>query len=98
VMEDRSPTSGPQALEVVVLTQDSCDLCDRAKTLLEGLRAEYALDIRTRDLASPEGRALAERGGVLFPPGVFIGGEPFSYGRLSERKLRKELDRRRARR
>jgi hypothetical protein len=31
----------------------------------------------------------------VFPPGVFLNGEPFSYGRLSERKLRRELDRRR---
>lgn len=34
------------------------------------------------------------KGGLLFPPGVLIDGEPFSYGRLSERKLRRELDRR----
>ena len=31
-----------------------------------------------------------------FPPGIFVDGEPFSYGRLSEKKLRRELDRRRA--
>jgi hypothetical protein len=31
----------------------------------------------------------------VFPPAVFLGGEPFSYGRVSERKLRRELDRRR---
>ena len=28
---------------------------------------------------------------VPFPPGVLIDGEAFSYGRLSERKLRREL-------
>ena len=36
---------------------------------------------------------LATQGGLLFPPGILIDGEPFSYGRLSERKLRRELDR-----
>ncbi len=27
----------------------------------------------------------------MFPPGLFLDGEPFSYGRPSERKLRKAL-------
>ncbi len=31
---------------------------------------------------------------MLFPPGIFLDGEPFSYGRPSERKLRRELERR----
>ncbi len=30
----------------------------------------------------------------MFPPGIFIGGEPFSYGRPSEKKLRRELEKR----
>ncbi len=30
----------------------------------------------------------------MFPPGLFLDGEPFSYGRPSERKLRKVLARR----
>jgi len=29
----------------------------------------------------------------MFPPGLFLDGEPFSYGRPSERKLRKALER-----
>jgi hypothetical protein len=47
----------------------------------------------TLDMASPEGQRLAMQGGLLFPPGILIDGKPFSYGRLSERKLRRELDR-----
>jgi hypothetical protein len=42
-------------------------------------------------LAKPEGRGF-ERGGIMFPPGLFVGDKPFSYGRLSERRLRRELD------
>lgn len=30
----------------------------------------------------------------LFAPCIFVEGAPFSYGRLSERKLRRELERR----
>lgn len=80
-------------MNVTLLSQDQCKYCDQAKTVLERLAADYRLSISTLDLASDAGRALAESGGVLFPPGVFLDGEPFSYGRLSERKLRRELDR-----
>jgi len=83
------------AVEVVLLTQEHCSLCEHAKQVLDGLAAEYALRTTVVDLAAAEGRALAADGGILFPPGVFLDGEPFSYGRLSERKLRRELDRRR---
>jgi hypothetical protein len=32
---------------------------------------------------------------VLFAPGVLVDGEFFSFGRISERKLRRTLDQRR---
>ena len=38
--------------------------------------------------------ALAVHSGLLFPPGIFLDGEPFSYGRPSERRLRREIERR----
>jgi thiol-disulfide isomerase/thioredoxin len=82
-------------LEVLLLTRDHCSLCDHAKRVLERLASEYPLTVKVQDLTSPDGRALAERAGILFPPGVLLDGEPFSYGRLSERRLRRELDRRR---
>ncbi len=62
--------------------------------LLDRFSVEYGLSVSVLDLGSPEGRALAERGRVLFPPGIFIDSEPFSYGRPSERKLRRELEKR----
>lgn len=81
-------------MRVTLLTQENCAFCEQAKDILDRLSTEYALSVETFDLASPEGQTLAERGGVMFPPGVFVDGEPFSYGRPSERKLRRELDRR----
>ena len=81
-------------MEVTLLTQDNCAFCDQAKDILDRLSGEYALSVSTVDLATPEGQALAERGGVMFPPGIFVDGEPFSYGRPSEKKLRRELDKR----
>lgn len=81
-------------VDVTLLTQENCAFCDQAKDTLDRLSREYAISVSTLDLGSPEGQVLAWRGGVMFPPGVFLDGEPFSYGRLSERKLRRELDRR----
>jgi len=81
-------------MDVVLLTQANCAYCEQAKELLERLSAEYPLTVTILDLGSTEGQALAARGGVLFPPGVFLAREPFSYGRPSERKLRRELERR----
>lgn len=59
-----------------------------------GLTREYPLMLREADMNSSEGQEMAERGGVMSPPGVFLDEEPFSYGRLSEKKLRRELDHR----
>lgn len=81
-------------MDVLLLTQENCGFCDQAKELLGRLAREYPLRMTTLDLATPEGQALALRCGVLFPPGIFLDGVPFSYGRPSERKLRRELARR----
>src|SRR6266536_2000922 len=80
-------------VEVLLLTQEHCSLCEHAKHVLDRLATEHPLRITVVDLATAEGRALAADGGILFPPGLFLDGEPFSHGRLSERKLRRELDR-----
>ena len=79
---------------MLLLTQERCGLCEQAREILERLSREYWLSVSTLDMGSPEGQRLSTRGGLIFPPGVLIDGEPFSYGRLSERKLRRELDRR----
>lgn len=82
-------------MNVLLLTQEHCAFCDQAKAILDRISAEYGLAVATLDLGSPEGQALAQRAGILFPPGVLLDDEPFSYGRLSERKLRREIEARR---
>jgi glutaredoxin len=84
----------PDGLAVTLLTQPHCGYCEDAKEILDRLSAELPLRIVQADLASDEGQRLARDAGVLFPPGILIDGEPFSYGRPSERKLRRELRRR----
>ena len=81
-------------MNVLLLTQEHCGFCRQAKEILDRLSVEYGLAVSTLDLDSHEGQVLAERSGMLFPPGIFLDGEPFSYGRLSERKLRRELEQR----
>ena len=77
--------------EIVLLTKSECSFCEQAKEALVRLANEYPLEVREVALDSEEGRRLAADAGAPFPPVVFVDGTPFSYGRLSERKLRKAL-------
>ena len=84
---------GTRRIEVLLLTQDDCKFCDEAKAIIGRLGEEFPLDGNTTEVSSPRGQAVALEGGLLFPPGIVIDGRPFSYGRPSERKLRRELER-----
>jgi glutaredoxin len=86
----------PKPLDVVLLSAQDCELCQHAKEILRRVSIEYPLDVRTVSLDSTEGQQLAAQHGVLFAPGLLLDGETFSYGRVSERKLRRELSRREA--
>ena len=78
---------------VTLLTQTSCTFCDQAKETLARLSRERPFEMEEISLETEEGRALGERHGVVFAPGVLVNGAFFSFGRLSERKLRRELQR-----
>jgi glutaredoxin len=79
-------------VEITLLTRVDCAFCDHAKQVLGRLGDAYLLQVTEIDLASDEGQRLARTAGVLFAPGVLVDGAPFSFGRLSERKLRRTLD------
>ncbi|HEV8564239.1 MAG TPA: glutaredoxin family protein [Actinomycetota bacterium] len=79
-------------MEFLLLTREDCAFCDDAEEILGRLSTEYGAPVRKLDLDTPEGQELAERGGMMFPPGIFVDGRAFSYGRPSERKLRRELE------
>jgi len=81
-------------MNVLLLTQKQCGFCTQAKEILDRLALEYGFSVSTLDVSSPEGEALAVHSGILFLPGIFLDGEPFSYGRPSERRLRREIERR----
>ena len=77
--------------ELVLVTTTDCGFCDHAKSVLARLQGELQFEIREVALDSAEGRELAARAGVPFPPVLFIDDQPAFYGRLSERKLRQAL-------
>ncbi len=79
--------------EVVLLTTEDCHFCEQAKGVLARLGGDYELRVREVALESEEGRGLALRSSAPFPPVLFLNGDTFSYGRLSERRLRKALQR-----
>ena len=82
------------ATTVTVLTAPACKLCDHATEILGRVAQEHDLAVETVSVESERGRQLMVEHAVAFPPGVLIDGHAFSYGRLSERKLRRELARR----
>ncbi|MET9835783.1 glutaredoxin family protein [Streptomyces sp. NPDC006385] len=78
--------------QITLLTQADCTLCEHAKEVLAKVGADHPLTITEIDLNSEEGQRLGMLAGVLFAPGILLDGVPFSYGRLSERRLRRALE------
>ena len=79
--------------EFILLTQPSCSYCNHAKEILARLAHEYPLRVTEIDMQTEEGGRLAIKHAVIFAPGILRGGRLFSYGRLSEKKLRAQLGR-----
>ena len=94
----RRPVANDQEMtgttvEVTVLTQPDCQFCELAGETLARVGRDHPLSVRHIDLDGPDGRDLAAQHGVLFAPGILLDGSMFSYGRLSERRLRRHLTR-----
>jgi glutaredoxin len=82
------------SLDIVLLTRPGCAQCADARRTVTRLSRRFPLTIADLDIDSPAGRELAERGNVPFVPAIFVGGVPFAYGRIGERSLRGEIERR----
>lgn len=78
---------------VTLLTKSQCSLCDVAKATLDRVGRDFALTVEIVSVDSELGQRLAHAAGMAFPPAVLLDDQPFSYGRLSERKLRRHLQR-----
>ena len=78
-------------MTVTLLTKANCEYCVRAKEILTRLGTEISFEIHVVDLESASGQALAAQHGVLFAPGILIDGRLSTFGRPSERRLRRDL-------
>jgi len=87
-----------EAIRVTLVTETrpGCHLCEHAREVLARLGRTWPLVVEEVAWESPEGRALVARDGIPFQPVVYIDGVCVGYGRLSEGRLRRELERRRS--
>ncbi len=75
-------------MELLYVTGADCHLCEHGREVLATLGLE-ALEV---DVDSADAAALAERGIPLaFLPVLTDGERVLAYGRLSEKRLRKDL-------
>lgn len=80
-------------IDILILVQEGCHFCRDAQAMLGRLAREYPLSVHTLDMRMAEGERVALQAGLLFPPGILLQGRPFCYGRPSEGKLRRGIER-----
>ena len=78
---------------ITLLTQADCGYCEHARAVLARVGADHPLEVTEINITGEDGRALAACAGVMFAPGLLVDGRPFGYGRISERRLRRTLQR-----
>ena len=59
--------------------------------MLERVALNTPITLETLSLETPEGQAALGKNALPFPPLVLLDGLPYSYGRISERRLRRDL-------
>jgi glutaredoxin len=63
--------------EVVLYSRPGCHLCEVARDVIEGVRAEVSFDLREVDVGSDD--ALEREYGIRIPVVVVDGTEAFEY-------------------
>ena len=79
-------------IRATLLTAVDCHLCEHARQVLERRGGDYELHVDSLDIGSVEGHRRAVEAGVVFPPALLLDDGPTFHGRLSEKRLRRELD------
>jgi len=85
---------GETVLRVTLVTAPACHLCDHAREVLARLGRTWPVALSEVQWTSPDGQELVRRDGVPFPPALYIDGALVGYGRVSEGRLRRTLERR----
>lgn len=78
-------------IQITLLSADGCHYCAHAREVLARLGQEWPLAVEEISIHTPVGSERALRDGIAFPPGIYVNGALFGYGRLSEGKLRLHL-------
>ena len=79
------------ATQLTYVSAPDCHLCERGRTIVHDLAEEASLDVVEVGWSDASARGLTERDGVPFPPALYLDDRLLGYGRLSERRLRKQL-------
>ncbi|TAM56404.1 hypothetical protein EPN52_14970 [bacterium] len=80
---------------VTLIEAEDCHLCHDAHAILDRLTSEGCpMDITVLDWTDHAAKPLLQRDGVPFPPALYVDGELWAYGRVSERAIRKRLAKR----
>ena len=88
-----APTA-PPPVAVTLVHSAACHFCDDARSALDALAVDFAIEVTEIDLESAEGAALIALHRPPLNPLVLIDGAYFSAGRLPRRKLVKLLEER----
>jgi len=80
-------------LRVTLVTAPNCHLCAHAREVLSRLSEEHSIVVTETEWDEPSGQRLVARDGVPFPPALYAGDELLGYGRISERRLRRQFAR-----
>lgn len=78
-------------IDIVYVTAERCHFCEQGRAVLDELALRYPLRVREVALTSAEGRSLAGRWRVPYPPILLVDGDLAGYGRLSARGLDRVL-------
>ena len=80
-------------MRVTLVTAPDCHFCARGRAIVQRISQDgIPLEVRELDWTDSAGTALVVRDGVHFPPALYVDGELWAYGRLSERALRKKFE------
>ncbi len=79
-------------MTLVLKAGDHCPLCDHAREVLARVARDYPLEVTVLVGGSEAAdHAMRQAGAAAITPVVIVDGQPFAYGRLSERQLRRSL-------
>jgi hypothetical protein len=69
-----------------------CDLCDHARAVMRRVIGDHPMELTVLHNDAPDATSVAAAAGAAaIRPVLIIDGYPVAYGRLSERRLRRDL-------